>query len=122
MRKVVTKVTCWQCAVCGTIYDKKPDAQKCEDYPVEPQKFKIGDRVTNSMEPRTCSSGGGTYRFKGRVTKVIGPQPPDEEYWNKWLGGCPDAHVFSYEVTYQCPKCGEKNSALYFAPELEKIE
>ncbi|QQG45795.1 MAG: hypothetical protein HYY55_02295 [Candidatus Niyogibacteria bacterium] len=121
MRKVVKKTTLWRCSVCGAEYRKKSDAQKCEGMPVEEQKFRVSDQVTNSMEPRVCSSGG-EYRFNGRISKVFGPQPPDEEYWNKWLGGLPKTHVFYYEVTYKCPKCGQKKDATYFGPELEKVK
>lgn len=80
MKKILKKTTLWQCSTCGTDYKKKSDAKECENRPVEQQKFKVGDRVTNSMEPRICAVAGEVYRFKGRVRKVFGPQPPDEEY------------------------------------------
>jgi len=124
MRKIVEKTTYWLCSVCGAKHRKKSDAQKCESMPVEEQKFKVGDRVTNSKEPRICSStsGDSEYRFRGRISIVLGPLPPDEEYWIKWLGGFPKAHVFYYGVKYECPKCERKKDAVYFGPELEKVE
>lgn len=126
MRKITKKKTFWRCSVCRTDYTKKSVAERCEGNPIEQKKFEIGDRVTNCMEPRTCASFGGSsegnYRFDGRISKIMGPLPPDEEYWNKWLGGLPKRHVFYYEVAYQCPKCGMEKEAAYFAPELEKIK
>ncbi len=122
MKKIVKKTILWRCSVCGADYKNKSDAEKCESRPIEQKKFRIGDQVTNSMEPRICSSAGGEYRFEGEISEIIGPQPPDEEYWIKWLGGLPKTHVFLYEVTYKCPKCGRKEDAAYFAPELEKVK
>ena len=123
MRKIVKKTTFWRCRTCGTDYRKKSDAKRCESNPIEQKKFEVGDRVTNSMWLRECLSATGNrqYRFKGRINKVSGPQPLDEEYWNKWLRGCPNIHVFLYEVTYKCPGCGERKKAIYYAPELSKI-
>jgi len=93
----------------------------CEVTPIEEQEFQLGDRVTNSLEPRICSpTDDKGYTFKGRVRRVIGPLCPDTEYWNKWLGGRPKVHVFQYEVGYKCPVCKKKKTALYFGPELEK--
>lgn len=121
MRKVIKTSVLWRCKKCGTNYKKKSDAKKCESMPIEEKKFKIGDRVTNSMELRICSNMGGEYRFKGSISKVLGPQRPDEEYWIKWLGGMPKAHVFWYEVAYLCPQCGQEKDAGYFAPELQLV-
>lgn len=123
MKKIVKKITLWKCPVCKTYYKNKSVAEECKSKPVEQQKFKIGDRVT-SIEPRVCLSIGEfkNYRFKGRINKIFGPLPVDEDYWNKRFGGLPDKHVFLYEVTYKCPKCREKKEAIYFAPELEKIK
>ena len=122
MRKIVKKTTLWRCLICGTDHKKKSDAKRCEKRPVEEQAFKVGDRVTNALEPRMCSlSDDKGHRFKGRIIRVLGPMSPDAEYWNKWLGGRPKTHVFQYKVTYKCPKCGKIKSALYFAPELKHI-
>lgn len=123
MKKITRKVTLWRCAICKIDYKRKSDAEKCERKPIEKREFKIGDRVTNCMEPRLCP-GKGTYRFKGRIIRIFGPQPPDEDYENRWLGGKRDrldSHVFLYEVRFKCPKCGEIREESYFAPELEKI-
>lgn len=122
MRKIVKETILWRCSVCGINYDKKSDAKNCESKLVEQKKFKVGDQVTNSMEPRVCSTTGEEYRFKGRISKIFGPQPPDEEYSNKWLGGLSNIHVFLYEVTYKCPRCGRKKETMYLAPELKKVK
>ncbi len=90
--------------------------------PVEDKKFEVGDKITNSMEPRVCLSTNREYRFNGKISKILGPKPPDDEYWNKWLNGVPNTHVFLYEVTYKCPECKEKRAAVYFAPELEMVK
>ena len=119
MRKIVKKVVLWACSVCNTRYKNKSDAKTCEKKPVEEKKFKIGEQVTNFLEPRTCGSRG-EYRFKGKITKIFGPQPPDEEYWIKWLGGLPSLHVFLYEVTYTCPKCGHKERCSIFCSGVKK--
>ncbi len=122
MRKIVQKTVLWQCKICAESYKKKSDAEQCEKMPIEKPKFKIGDQVTNSMEPRFCVFAGfKEYRFKGRVSKIFRPQPPDEEYWNKWLGGLPKTHVFWYGVVYVCPRCKREHDAAYYAPELTLV-
>jgi len=119
----------YQCGRCRTKYEHRNEkiakkiAKKCASMPNEKKVFKKGDRVT-SIEPRSCflGRGNGTYRFKGAVTKIVGPEPPDYEYCIKWLKKFPKEHMFLYEITYKCPNCGEKKKARYFAPELKKIK
>lgn len=120
MEKIEKKAIFWKCSVCGTEHTKKSRVRACESMPVEEQKFQVGDKVTN-LTPRICWDDK-PYRFEGKICKVIGPEPPDEEYWIKWLGGLPGKHVFSYEVTYTCPICGDEKGAMYYAPELERVK
>lgn len=122
MKKIVKKTVFWRCSVCGEDYERKSDAKKCEKLSIEQKKFKMGDRVTNSKEPRVCMVKDKRYKFKGKICKIFGPESPDEDYWCRWLGGSPDKHVFRYRVAYKCPICGKRKSAEYFGPELEKVK
>lgn len=123
MRKVVEKKTLYACSKCRTKHSNEKDAIRCEKMPIEKKEFRIGDRVRN-IEPRTCDSKDKNYIFSGKVVKIIGPQPPDEEYEMKWLKGKPkriNSHVFQYEVEFRCPHCGERRGHLYYAPEIKLI-
>jgi len=124
-KKIVKKSIYWQCPTCATEHFTESEGEKCAHMPVEEKKFVVGDRVTNALELRLCSKTNTSYRFKGKVTRIIGPEPSDEEYERKWLGEKKErlqSHVFVYAVEYQCPKCNKKKSDVYYAPELEKIQ
>ena len=123
MRKIVKKTALWRCPVCKTDYRNRSDARACEGMSTEKPNFKVGDTVTN-RESRICSHvhRNTSYRFQGKVVMIFGPEPPDEEYWNKWMGGDPHMHVFSYIVAYTCPRCGKKKRAAYFGPELDPVK
>src|SRR3972149_8140536 len=113
MQKQVREVAVYICEVCKIQYDSEKEARACEKRPVETKKFRVGDEVSNH-EPRNCR--GEDYTFTGRVAKILDPEPPDEEYENKWLGWVSNhkermnSHVIRYLVKYTCPVCNEKNS------------
>lgn len=122
-QKITKKITLWQCGICKTKYKTETHARLCQDRFLEKKKFAVGDRVTNK-ERRVCSKTNTQYTFTGTVISIQGPEPADGEYERKWLGEKRErlnSHVFSYEVEYRCPQCNKKKSALYYAPELEKI-
>lgn len=121
--RTIRLVKTWKCSTCKSEYKSKRTAEKCASMPVEDKKFKIGDRVTAKGQ-RVCLSAHRKQKYilNGKISRIIGSEAPDEEYWNKWLGGQPDMHVFSYEVKYRCPRCGKKKGAVYFAPELKKVQ
>lgn len=125
MKKFVKKIILYQCSICKTKYSKASEAKKCETRILEEKKFKIGDLVEN-IEPRICCGmDDRPYKFKGKIVKIIGPLPPDEEYEIKWLGGDSkrlNSHVWQYEVEYICPRCKEKKSHRYYTPEIKKSE
>lgn len=121
MKKIVRIETTFPCSVCKTEYHKRRDAKECKKRKLEKIKFKIGDLVF-AHEPRQCNSK--TYKVRGKVVKILGPQASDEEYEAKWLGELSErlnSHVFQYEVKYTCPICKEKKSMVYYAPEIDKI-
>ena len=125
MKKIVKKITLYQCPICKTKYSNASDAKKCEARILEEKKFKIGDPVTN-IEPRQCwNRDKRQYKFKGTIVQILGPLLPGEEYENKWLGGNSErlnSHVWQYEVEYICPRCQEKEMHRYYAPEIKKLE
>ena len=124
MQKQVREVAVYICEVCNTEYASKSSALACEKKPVEKKKFRVEDRISN-VEPRMC--GRNAYVFKGRVTRISGPFPPNEEYENKWLSSAINhmerinSHVFLYEVEFICPVCRMKKTARYYAPELKLV-
>lgn len=121
MRKVVQRKTFYMCSVCRTKYPNKKEAARCEKRTCEKKSFSIGDTVRN-IEPRTCWMNSEEYIFSGKVVRILGPKPSDYEYEVKWLGGKAErinAHVFQYEVEFNCPHCKEKEQARYHAPELK---
>lgn len=121
MKKIVRRTVLWQCGVCKTAYDSKKAAQECESREIEERIFKKGNLVRN-IEPRECGKTHAEYQFRGRVIRVIGPQPPDYEYEVKWLGGRGiNLHVFQYEVKFRCPSCQKIKTAFYYTPELIRV-
>ncbi|MBI3632839.1 MAG: hypothetical protein HY226_00950 [Candidatus Vogelbacteria bacterium] len=126
MKKIKINRTLYQCEVCKTEYKKEADAKSCEKMLIKEEPFKVGDQVQN-VEPRQCNVNGKIYFFKGRVIKVVGPMPFDEEYERKWLGADPtrlNSHVYAYQVEFRCPHCrgqNAKQSAQYYSPELKLI-
>ena len=131
MRETVKVVRCYEsrCGVCKTKYSSTKkgralkEAKQCASRILEKKVFKLGDPVTN-LEPRNCFGGGKSYYFRGRVIKIIGPEPSDYETEVKWLGGKQErvnGHVFQYEVEYICPRCEKTKTMLYYAPELKNI-
>jgi len=122
MIRITVRKTYWQCETCKTKYKDRGAAQKCEAKPVEQKLFKVGDTVRNAMEPRFCLVHRKYYRFTGKIVKILGPKPPDEEYEIKWLSSRGlHSHVFEYEVEFKCPYCQETRKELYYAPELVKV-
>lgn len=121
MKKIVRTVTEYMCEVCRTRYKSIIVAHKCEARKTEERFFKKGDWVTN-IEDRECAVVNWHYRFRGQIVRVLGPQAPDEEYEDKWLGGRGlDLHVFQFEVRFRCPCCQKMQTALYYSPELRRI-
>ncbi len=123
MRRVVEKRVSYRCSRCDTKYTNKRSALRCDEMPVEATVFKIGSLVRN-IEKRMCGRDQRQYTFSGVVSKIVGPQAPDEEYELKWLGGKPErlnSHVFLYQVKFRCPHCRKMQEARYFAPELKLI-
>lgn len=110
----------YQCEKCKTKYKNRSKALKCEEMPVEVQQLKVGDRVT-WLEMRRCAHGK-SYRLCGWVVALKGPELPDEEYNNKWLGGkLNGTHVYMYEVVWVCPHCKTHCSGKFYLPELKKL-
>ncbi len=117
-RRVVRRYRCEQ---CRTKHRSRAQAARCEAMPVEERRFRVGDAVT-WREPRHCSAFDRSYRVRGRVLSVRGPQLPDEEYNNKWLGGMlAGTHVFQYEVSWRCPHCKEPQAGLFYGAELRRL-
>ncbi|PIR69308.1 MAG: hypothetical protein COU47_04420 [Candidatus Niyogibacteria bacterium CG10_big_fil_rev_8_21_14_0_10_46_36] len=127
VKRIVKKITLWECPICKTRYKTETKAKCCAQKPVEKQSFAVGDTV-RCKETRECSytSKKGKHRmytYTGQVVKIHGPEPADEEYEKKWLGWNSkrlNSHVFSYIIEFQCPVCGKKKSDIRYAPELEK--
>lgn len=122
VKKIVSRRVQWRCSVCKTKYDAKSDALACDRLPIEPLGFTVGTKV-RAKELRTCAFGKN-YTMRGRIVKIIGPEPPDEEYVNKWLtsmGHIPGRHTFLYEVKFTCPCCRKSKRARYYAVELTQI-
>ncbi len=127
--KVITRtVRVYRCDVCKTEYEKEADAKKCEARLMEGKLFKKGDIVANK-EPRLCDNT--PYFFNGTVTKIVGPEPTDEDYEHRWIRcffkeGSGEmsrrlrSHVFLYVVEYMCPMCEEKKDHMYYTPEIEQ--
>ncbi|PJE50671.1 MAG: hypothetical protein COV29_02965 [Candidatus Yanofskybacteria bacterium CG10_big_fil_rev_8_21_14_0_10_36_16] len=123
MKKITKTVVTYKCSLCEAEYQKASEAEKCESRILEEKVFKVGDKVEN-IELRFCAACDITYRFKGKVVKVIGPVASDYEYEAKWLKGAPErlnGHVFQYQVRFECPHCHRTREERYFAPELKKI-
>ena len=116
-------VTTWRCSVCGTDYNALKSADRCAAMPVEPRFFKKGDRVT-WRSSATCDHGRNrnrSFRLKGTVVRIRKPEPPDEEYNNKWLrGALTGKHVRMYEISFPC-FCKKPRSILLYAAEMEKL-
>ena len=113
----------FQCEICGVKYRKESAAIKCESKGTEVQKFNIGDSV-RAFGKRECYLGK-RYTVHGKVIKMIGPRLVSMGYVH-WVrtrekGWC-EKHVFQCEVEYICPICHKKKTALYFAPELKKLD
>jgi len=91
---------------------------------LENKKFKIDDKV-EAIERRACCAKDEKYILKGKIAKIIGPEPADEEYEKKWLGGNTErliSHVWRYAVAYICPVCGLKGLVAYYAPGIKLME
>jgi hypothetical protein len=127
--KIRTKVTQeYSCDVCGTAYDTPSKAQRCERRTIETPVVAIGARV-RLREKRQCLMNqrvnSGYYTAEGTISRISAPQPPNEEYENKWLGGKSlrlNSHVRVYFVHYQCPHCKEWRDQPVYAPEFTVIK
>ncbi len=108
------------CNICRTGYATLKQAQKCAAMPTEPKKFALGDRVT-WRELARCSKKKGSFRIEAVVARVLSPNPPDEEYNSKWLGGALNGmHARQYEVHFRCI-CGGAREMLLYATEMKKL-
>lgn len=116
VRKKVVKT--YHCDVCNTGYQSAKKARECDKRPVEVLVAGIGDSV-RITEKRTCwKNSGKPYVAEGVITEITPPQPCDEEYELKWLGGNRlGTHVRQYLVHYKCPRCDEMRHHPVFAPE-----
>lgn len=111
----------YQCEKCERKYRTPTKAQECESQPVEPKKFKVGDRVS-WREAKECGQAGRNYFINAIVTKVIGPTLPDEEYNIKWLQGhLAGKHVYEYLLNWNCPYCTTEHAGVYYGIELLKV-
>lgn len=123
MKERTETVVRYECETCGTRYRNREEAELCEEEPIEEQQFEVGDEV-RAIEPRQCWNGE-EYTATGHVLSVQGPKCSDVEYEIKWLGGKRErleSHVFLYEIAYDCPICGNRKTAIYYAPELTKVQ
>lgn len=109
----------YQCSICKTKYRTPKLAEACETMPVEPKKFKIGEKV-RWRELKECHCGKVHFP-KGKITKIKGPLVADEEYNHKWLGGALSGmHAYYYLVAWKCPRCKEPHDQFFYSPELIK--
>jgi rubredoxin len=92
----------FQCEKCGTIYRYKSQAEKCEALEIEPQLFKIGDRVTFSNSWIRCSKTLDYHRADGKIYKITGPNPLDDYPNND------SVHYYKYFIEFVCPFCRVK--------------
>lgn len=116
-KRVVTEFICGRCFTKHSTFSR---AQKCAAMPVEPQQFAKGDRVT-WREPAMCDRSTRSFRIKATVVGVRRPEPPDEEYNLKWLGGkLTGKHVRQYEVAFSC-SCGRARTMLLYAAEMKRL-
>lgn len=127
MRKIIRQEVRYRCDICKTVHSSKSAATKCEKMPVEPKKFRRGDKVTNKVY-RCCipfdTSKKSKYFFKGRIIKIRGSFYDSDMDCARRMSGCTDGincHIFEYIVAYICPRCKHKKTALYHSWELKSI-
>lgn len=110
----------YECGVCKTTYDKKDEAQKCENKPVEIKLFKKGDRIKVGYE-HTCNQKNKDFIPRGMVIEILGPEPMDEDYSHRCLGSkLFNWHAYQYVVEFKC-LCGEIRQNAFFSPQIKKI-
>lgn len=122
VRRIVS--TRWLCDVCGISCRSEKSAEKCEARPLEVQPFRIGDYAI-WRESKMCDCSKRAFVPHGEIVDIIGPHRPDYEYEVKWLGGDRKrlaSHVFEYELSYRCPRCGDRKRQRFYAPELKRTK
>ncbi|MFC1703145.1 hypothetical protein ACFLZO_01630 [Patescibacteria group bacterium] len=120
--KLVRKRVRWRCPKCKTIYDDKRDAIACNRLSLEPLQFTIGAKVR--IRKRWTCTDGQSYEVRGRVVKIIGPQPLAEEYVKLWLlerGHISGRHTFQYVVKFMCPHCKKPKKMRLYALEIMRL-
>ncbi len=121
-----TRVTknVYRCKKCKTKYDKKKKYAACQEMPIEEKAFQKGDTV-KSIRNWACSCCKGWYPAVGKVVKVLGPEPWDED---EEARRCLDTskrfrvHTYYYHVKAPCPKCGHMRHPGGVGPEFTLVE
>jgi hypothetical protein len=119
MKTIVRQQKKYVCDICRTSYSNKREAEQCERRKREKKAFHLGD-IVKAGERRMCNIKNKSFPCSGKIVRIVGPKPADEEYELKWLGGKIErlqSHVYEYEVKYVCI-CGQTQRDRYYAPEL----
>jgi rRNA maturation protein Nop10 len=120
MRKIKRTKTYYRCAVCKTEHERRSDAAACEAGGIEDKKFRVGDMV-RAVESRRCVQGH-RYACRGKVVKIVGPEPYSAEVHGKGFGlMSATGHIYMYEIATGCAKCGSKTRVLYPAASLRLL-
>jgi Zn finger protein HypA/HybF involved in hydrogenase expression len=125
IRKIIIR---YQCKKCKSKYRTKKEAEDCERMAVEKQVFKVGDKVTATMEQFKCAWCAKVFFPTGKITKAFVAKNKDytEEYVNKWLRNTlaqellGKVHLRRYVMKYKCPKCGDAKNNLFYTAELRR--
>lgn len=116
MKRIIRKSVRYRCGTCKTKYGSARAATRCERSGVEPKSYRVGDAV-RARAKRTCVDGH-QYAVRGKVARVLGPEPYDPEVHLKGFGIVASGHLYLYEISYDCPACGEKKRVRYPAAAL----
>ena len=114
----------FRCSVCGEGYASEEEAAACSAKKAESQKFKLNYSV-KALGMYFCKNRPDSmvaFAVAGPVTKVS-VVCPDEEYERRYLGSDESRcgiHVMLYEVSCRCSSCGQRESFLFFTPELQE--
>ncbi|MEK7608328.1 MAG: hypothetical protein AAB495_02010 [Patescibacteria group bacterium] len=127
LKKIVQRIVWYQCEVCKTRHPSKKEALRCEKKPVEEKIFSLGDTVqlNRFVYCHNLQHPSQKFRAVGRIVRVRKPEPADEDYENRYLGGKRErkqSHVLSFEIKYKCPFCKKEKDALCLTPEMELVK
>lgn len=123
MKKIVRKVVEWQCKVCKSRYNRKPEVRECESKPIIPPEFKVGQlvRLARSRAPERCEKCGKTYVPVMRITAILGPRSDIAgDVWGQ-KGDLRAVHRFWYRAAFSCPGCGRRDASEFRTETIEPI-